>query len=145
MKFSDFDEKRWQEVGSYYDTCLLPVTGLSGGEPPWMATAALEQLRDLLDAVEIPFKGRIVTYPALHYLPTDAAPEHLEAVASRLKRAGFRYVIAALREPLSNWQAGGDSSVDEALCLRELEDIPPDKRKSELQARITAVWNKRDS
>ena len=145
MKFSDFDEPRWQEVGSYYDTCLLPVTGLSGEEPPWMATAALEQLRDLLDAVELPFKGRVVTYPALHYVPQNGALQHLEAVAGSLKRAGFRYVVAALRQPFSEAEAGVIESVDEAIYLTELERVAPDQRKAELQAKITAMWGRQHS
>ena len=67
MKFSDIEEQNWEQLAPYLDTCLLPLTGLDGTEKPWQATNALEKLRDFLDLIEIPFRGRIVTYPAAHY------------------------------------------------------------------------------
>lgn len=68
MKFSDIEEQTWDELRPYLDTAVLPVTGLNGGETPWEATRELEYLRDALDLIEIPFKGRIVTYPATIFL-----------------------------------------------------------------------------
>lgn len=94
MKFSDIAEGRWGELKPYLDTALLPLTGLSGGEAPWEATRALEQLRDALDLIEIPFKGRIVTYPAVHYTAEpDETKRQLDAVCRRLKETGFRYIV----------------------------------------------------
>jgi Protein of unknown function (DUF2487). len=91
MKFSEFNGERWAELQLYFDTAILPVTGLSGGESPDEASAALERLRDLLDLVEIPFKGRTVTYPALHYAPEGV--QTIGRIAEGLKSAGFRRVI----------------------------------------------------
>ncbi|TBL79723.1 DUF2487 family protein [Paenibacillus thalictri] len=96
MKFSDIESAGWADLKPYLDTCLLPVTGINGQAAPYEVTAQLELLRDLMDCVEIPFKGRVVTYPAYHYIiePFDAAP--LEKLCGELKeKAGFRYVIVA--------------------------------------------------
>lgn len=93
MKFSEFSESRWLELKPYMDTCLLPITGLTGTELPHEATAELEKLRDLMDRIEIPFKGRIVTYPASHYADTDNADLAAERLCRSLKQAGFRFVI----------------------------------------------------
>ena len=59
--------RRLAGAATYLDTCLLPVTGLTGKESPVEAGDRLEQLRDLLDLLEIPYHGRTVTYPAWHY------------------------------------------------------------------------------
>jgi hypothetical protein len=91
MKFSEFSGERWAELQLYFDTGILPVTGLTGSESPDEAEAALTRLRDLLDLVEMPFKGRTVTYPALHYAAEGA--QTIERVASGLKAGGFRHVI----------------------------------------------------
>lgn len=93
MKFSEFDQENWEELKPYFDTCLLPLTGLSGKEPPGEATHELEKLRDVLDKVEIPFKGRIVTYPAFHYISPQRSNEAVNAVCRELKQSAFRYVI----------------------------------------------------
>ncbi|MFF2887573.1 DUF2487 family protein [Paenibacillus sp. NPDC057967] len=94
MKFSDITEEQWDELKPYLDTCLLPVTGLGGGESPYETTVRLERLRDMMDLVEIPFKGRVVTYPACHYISeSEAFHSMLGEWCSRLKQAGFKYVI----------------------------------------------------
>ena len=67
MKFSEVEEATWSELSPYFDTCLIPYTGLSGKVCPIEATEALARLRDFMDLVEIPFKGRIITYPAVQY------------------------------------------------------------------------------
>ncbi|GFN30668.1 DUF2487 family protein [Paenibacillus xylaniclasticus] len=92
MKFSEIESNQWDELKPYLDTCLLPVTGLTGLEQPDEATQALEQLRDVMDAIEIPFKGRVVTYPACHYIG-ESGDELVESVCQSLKQAGFRFVI----------------------------------------------------
>lgn len=100
MKFSDIDRKEWFKLQPYLDTCLLPVTGLDGSEEPWEATQELEFLRSLLEFVEVPYKGRTVTYPALHYVDYDAPrAEAIDRVCARLKQAGFRYVIVMTGRP----------------------------------------------
>lgn len=96
MKFSEIREEDWPSLKPYLDTCLLPVAGLAGTEEPWQAARRLERLRDLLDLVEIPYRGRVVTYPAVQYLPSVPLAEELGGLCRRLKSAGFRFCIVAL-------------------------------------------------
>lgn len=96
LKFSDIEEKTWDELRPYLDTAVLPVTGLSGGETPWKTAMELEYLRDALDLIEIPFKGRIVTYPAMHFISGARQGSYsllLDEVCEGLKKAGFRFVV----------------------------------------------------
>lgn len=92
MKFSDIDASTWNELQPYVDTCILPITGLTGEELPWEATRALESLRDALDCLEIPYKGRVLTYPAFHFLDGSEVEEQLARIYLRLKQ-NFRYVV----------------------------------------------------
>jgi hypothetical protein len=92
MKFSDFEVEQWEENRKFYDTCLLPFTGLSGSESPPETVQALERLRDFIDLVEIPFKGRIVTYPAIQY-GGDGYVEQINEVCRKVKSSGFQYAI----------------------------------------------------
>jgi 23S rRNA (pseudouridine1915-N3)-methyltransferase len=101
MKFSEFTADQWAELQPYLDTALLPVTGLTGAEMPHEAAEALERLRDVLDLIEGPFKGRVVTYPALQYGDWNGdAKRTAAAVCGGLKRAGFKYVIVAAAFPI---------------------------------------------
>ncbi|WP_028610553.1 DUF2487 family protein [Paenibacillus harenae] len=94
MKFSEITADQWDELSPYLDTCLLPVTGMAGGEKPYEATEWLERLRDMMDLIEIPFKGRVVTYPAWHYITGSGnLPEMVNEWCESAKRAGFRYAI----------------------------------------------------
>ncbi|SFS81041.1 DUF2487 family protein [Paenibacillus sp. BC26] len=94
MKFSELSAEQWAELQPYLDTAVLPVTGLTGGEMPHEATAALERLRDVLDLIENPFKGRIVTYPACQYGEwTPAFITQLKGVCDNLRGIGFKHVI----------------------------------------------------
>jgi 23S rRNA (pseudouridine1915-N3)-methyltransferase len=93
MKFSEFDGAKWGELQPYLDTCVLPVTGLDGGESPAEATERLERLRDLLELIEHPFTGRIVTYPAFHYASGSAAAAMVEQTVANMRQAGFRYAV----------------------------------------------------
>jgi 23S rRNA (pseudouridine1915-N3)-methyltransferase len=94
MKFSDIEREGWPELQPYIDTVLLPLSGLSGRESPWETTAALEQLRDALDPIEAAYKGRVVTYPAVHYAEDDEALAALaDKLCSRLSESGFTYCV----------------------------------------------------
>ncbi|QYR19886.1 YpiF family protein [Paenibacillus sp. sptzw28] len=97
MKFSELTPEQWAELQPYLDTAVLPVTGMSGSEMPYEATEALERLRDVLDLIEVPFKGRVVTYPACHYGEwSEETVEQVAKLCTNLKlRAGFRYVVIA--------------------------------------------------
>ncbi|PQP87902.1 MULTISPECIES: DUF2487 family protein [Paenibacillus] len=92
MKFSEVEEATWSELSPYFDTCLIPYTGLSGKESPVEATEALARLRDFMDLVEIPFKGRIITYPAVQYGQGEDL-SLLQEVCRNVREAGFAYVI----------------------------------------------------
>ncbi|WP_068617156.1 DUF2487 family protein [Paenibacillus tuaregi] len=92
MKFSEIHPEQWEELKPYLDTCLIPVTGLSGKEQPYETVYALERLRDVMDWVEIPFKGRVVTYPAFQYGRQEIV-QQINEVCANVKSAGFKYVI----------------------------------------------------
>ncbi|WFR60464.1 DUF2487 family protein [Paenibacillus amylolyticus] len=92
MKFSEMTQDSWAELQLYLDTCLIPYTALSGEQSPVEVTEALERLRDFLDLVEIPFKGRIVTYPAFHYANPELSMT-LNSLSAQLKSSGFKYVV----------------------------------------------------
>ncbi|MGO4544943.1 DUF2487 family protein [Paenibacillus sp. 2TAB23] len=96
MKFSEIEKDQWEELSPFLDTCLLPITGMTLAVKPFEATGWLERLRDVMDVIEIPFKGRVVTYPAWHYYSdrTKLAAD-LESWCSSVKKLGFRYVIVA--------------------------------------------------
>lgn len=94
MKFSDIERSEWPSLQPYLDTAVLPLSGLAGTEGPCDATAALERLRDALDPIETALRGRIVIFPALHYM---AEEDELAAFADRLcgrfREAGFRFCV----------------------------------------------------
>lgn len=95
MKFSEIKKEEWPALKPYLDTCLLPVTGLSAGVSPVEAVDELERLRDVLDLLERPYRGRTVTYPAWHFVIDNAKTrEQLRELVQELKSAsGFRFVI----------------------------------------------------
>lgn len=92
LKFSEVTQDSWAELQLYLDTCLIPYTALSGEQSPVEAIEALERLRDFLDLVEIPFKGRIMTYPAFHYANSELSMT-LNSLSAQLKSSGFKYVV----------------------------------------------------
>ncbi len=135
MKFSEWNEADWLSLQLYFDTCILPITALSGLEAPWQMKHALERLRDALDTVEVPFKGRTVTMPAVQYRIAD---EHLfvqqiAGIASNCKASGFKYVIAI-------------SAANELLNLSipnvDLLLVNPDKSTS--LKLVGELWQKQD-
>ncbi|QJC51886.1 DUF2487 family protein [Paenibacillus albicereus] len=133
MKFSEIEESRWPELQPFVDTCLLPVTGLSGAENPWQAAAALERLRDVMDAIEIPFRGRIVAYPAVQYGSEETAAA-LGPLVHNLKKAGFRYVVAAS----AALRLDGLTEAD--LTIGPGEDgVLPDAER--IRGEIRRLWN----
>ena len=136
MKFSEIEQEQWEELKPYLDTCLLPVTGMDGKEQPYEATQKLERLRDLMDLVEIPFKGRVVTYPACHYVSAD---EPYSAALSNwcrnLREAGFKYIILASAELNVQLQNAGADLVLQA----DAEGAFPSQ--SEVSEQIRAMWS----
>jgi len=135
MKFSDITEEQWDELKPYLDTCLLPVTGLGGGETPYEATERLEDLRDFMDMVEIPFKGRVVTYPACHYIAEGKAfSVMLGDWCGRLKQTGFKYVIV-----MTAFSAPGLAIKDANLILQPGTggELPS---PNEVSSQIRELW-----
>lgn len=130
MKFSDIERARWEDIKSYMDTCLLPMTGLTGEEEPWKATEALENLRDAMDAIEKRYVGRIVTYPALHYTVGHDLMEQVSRVCERLRRTGFRYVILITVDPILSSLSFG--SADLFLTIQHVKNASSVEMVSQL-------------
>ncbi|UUZ94444.1 YpiF family protein [Paenibacillus sp. P25] len=127
----------------YLDTCLLPVTGLRGTEQPWEATEALEELRDALDLLEMPFKGRVVTYPALHFIPDDAAGTNalLRQVCSGIRQAGFRFVVLVTAKSESELPITAENA--DLLLRFTPEDLRngPEESKRSASEWMTKLWS----
>jgi 23S rRNA (pseudouridine1915-N3)-methyltransferase len=136
MKFSEIEKERWDELSPYLDTCLLPVTGLTGGESPHEATEKLEQLRDVLDLVEIPFKGRVVTYPACHYLSeAERAGTFLAGFVDKLRDAGFVYIIIATANPALDMTLSG------ADLILQKDDNGEGLQPAFVSSQIRELWS----
>lgn len=135
MKFSDITNEQWDELKPYLDTCMLPITGMNGKESPYEATERLERLRDLMDLVEIPFKGRVVTYPACHYVADDELfSQALAKWCENLRAAGFSYIILVSGDQTVRLQNAGADLVLQAGPAGEFPS------KSEVSDRIRALW-----
>jgi len=103
MKFSEIGADSWPELQPYLDTCLLPLSGLTGEESPIEATDKVARTGQWLAPLEYAFRGRTVTMPAYHY---DAGSyEHSERInqlIARWRKMGFRYVVIISGQP-SEW------------------------------------------
>ncbi|GIQ67574.1 DUF2487 family protein [Xylanibacillus composti] len=141
MKFSDLDEQQWNELKPYLDTCVIPVTGLSGAEAPWQAVEGLERLRDWLDLVEQPFKGRIVTYPAMHYRMSDweQTAAAVDELSRQLKQEQFRYVMVMSAMPWPKHIRCG--AVD--LHIDANVDESGNDLSGTVQEKVREMWNKK--
>ena len=94
MKFSEISSELWETNQTFWDTCLLPVTLLTGKETPVETTLALEKLRDVMEPIEITFRGRLVTYPAFHYFGNDSFFQtSLDKLCTELKVNSFKFVV----------------------------------------------------
>ena len=127
MKFNDIAAQEWTELKPYLDTCLLPFTGLTGFEDPMQVTTALEQLRDVLEVIEIPYKGRVVTYPALHYIAGTGSREQLDAISLQLKKSGFRYIIVLT---IHTEASLGNQMQTDLLIVVDIEQWTSNRRQS---------------
>ncbi|MFC5650791.1 DUF2487 family protein [Paenibacillus solisilvae] len=134
MKFSDLSKEQWAELQPYLDTAILPLTGLTGSEMPHEATEALEKLRDVLDLIEGPFKGRVVIYPSCHF---DQGPggNLAEELCRNLRKVGFRYIIAAAAYPLD----GADtlSCADLVIAVEADGSLPS---KDSVSEAVRILW-----
>jgi 23S rRNA (pseudouridine1915-N3)-methyltransferase len=132
MKFSEIRKDQWADLSPFLDTCLLPLTGLTGEEPPWQAAETLGKLQDVMDMLEIPYKGRIVTYPALHYFsPPGHYTDYVNHICRKLKEGGFARVFLA--------------TADSGIAILPFEDadlLVTDEMRDELPAKVRGVWHK---
>ena len=132
MNFSELEKDDWLGLRPYLDTCLIPFTGLNGHEEPWEVTQQLEQLQELIDLVERPFKGRIVQYPAVQYAPGDAEAtvKLLSRIIDRVKATNFRYVVLLSIEPLD----------DQAVPTRVDLVVNRESKKENVEDKILELW-----
>lgn len=134
MKFSEIKKEEWIELKPYLDTCLIPYAGLKGDEEPWAVTERLEQLRDVMDLVERPFAGRVVTYPAVQYCFRDDefALQLLASIAENLKSGVFKFVVVAAPAPID----GAESAPQIDLVIH------PGMESADVQDKILELWGK---
>lgn len=141
MKFSDIREEEWEQLRPYLDTCVLPLTALSGREQPSEVVKKLEHLRDALDFVEIPFKGRIVTYPALHYsnvLQGQALTDMVDEVGRKLKDSGFAFVVVVVTESYPDLKAC--TSIDLVIEPFENPELSSREIQKVVQKKMQQLW-----
>ncbi|MFC0214835.1 DUF2487 family protein [Paenibacillus chartarius] len=140
MKFSEISRESWTDLQPYLDTCLLPITGLTGGEPPWEAGDRLEDLRDALDLIEVPFHGRVVTYPAVQYVPGQAySAAMLTDICAAIRATGFRYIVAVTAEARMSGLLPAEADLQIYAGPEQLQ-ASYDEVKRQVTARIQSMW-----
>jgi 23S rRNA (pseudouridine1915-N3)-methyltransferase len=145
MKFSDVNEKTWDGLRPFVDTCILPVTGLTGKELPWEATCALEDLRDALDLFEIPYKGRVLTYPALHYVTAASGTDAINLLCTLLKDNGFAFVIlVSAKVELDELLASSNADLAFILTPQLLTESLPEHKK-QIANQLMQLWTNSNS
>ncbi|MNZ66967.1 hypothetical protein D3C78_852020 [compost metagenome] len=140
MKFSEVDKQSWEELRVYLDTCLIPVTGLTGTESPFEVVEALERLRDMMDLVEIPFKGRIVTYPSFQY-GNEEIMQYINEVCHNVKQSGFAYAIVISADvDLSDTQL---RNADLILTPSALSGFSEGENQQAVHEKIQKMWQQK--
>lgn len=137
MKFSEIESSTWEELRPYLDTCLIPVTGLTGNEQPFEVTLKLEQLRDVMDWVEQPFKGRMVTYPSFQY-GREEISQDVNEICHRVKQSSFSYavVISAEVELTEEMLPHADL----ILTPGQIQTVNPEDPAAFARAQIQRMW-----
>lgn len=136
MKFSEIDKESWNDLRPYLDTCLIPVTGLTGREQPYEVVACLERLRDMMDLVEIPYKGRVVTYPSIQYRTNDTA--FINEICHNVKLSGFSYVIVVSADVVIDPEEVVEADV--ILTRQALEDVSDVELQKQVHEKIQMLW-----
>lgn len=106
-------------------------------ETPWEATAALERLRDFMDLAEIPFKGRLVTYPAVQYGNTEDI-KLLNEVCHNVKSSGFKFVVIMTADVELSKEDVPDSTL--VLSRRRLEGSEGIPLSAIVAGQISEMW-----
>lgn len=145
MKFNDIDEHSWGEIRPFVDTCLLPLTGLTGQEAPWQVTRKLEKLRDLMDHVETPFRGRVITYPSVQYLEEEETQAAMvNKLCRRLKDSGgYRFVITITANSKIAEMVFTES--DMHITLDPDEEWTSQQLRDRIAERVGELWSKVES
>ncbi|OKP93607.1 DUF2487 family protein [Paenibacillus sp. P46E] len=139
MKFSDFTVDSWSENRRFFDTCLIPFTGLRGTESPPEVAEALERLRNFLDLAEKPFQGRVVTYPALQYTGAESLA-YINEICRKVKSSGFQHAIVLSADiPLT---AAEIYESDLVLSLPDIRASQSEASGSYVRDEIAAMWLK---
>ncbi|WP_379162400.1 DUF2487 family protein [Paenibacillus sp. sgz5001063] len=139
MKFSDFTADSWLDNRRFFDTCIIPFTGLKGTESPHEVVEALERLRDFLDLAEKPYQGRVVTYPAIQYNGAESFAL-INEICRKVKSSGFQYVIV-----LSADISLAEPDIDESDLVLSLPVIQRSQSKttgSYIRDEISGLWHK---
>ncbi|WP_340024422.1 DUF2487 family protein [Paenibacillus sp. FSL K6-1096] len=137
MKFSDFDRESWETNGHYYDTCVIPYSGLRGTETPPETVYILERQRDFLDLVEKPFQGRVVTYPAIQYAGTGSIAL-MNEICRKVKSIGFQYaIVLSANEALPE---GEIHESDLVLCMPVIAADSQVLVSAYVRGEIQALW-----
>lgn len=137
MKFSEIEASAWEELRPYLDTCLIPVTGLTGSEQPYEVTEQLERLRDLMDCLEIPFKGRVVTYPSVQYGRAEIAA-FINEICRNTKLSGFKYVIVVSADV--EWEAGQLEDADVIVTAQAFPDYKEPTGAEQIRQAVQLLW-----
>ncbi|GAA0135527.1 hypothetical protein YSY43_23670 [Paenibacillus sp. YSY-4.3] len=137
MKFSEIEAASWEELRPYLDTCLIPVTGLTGSEQPHEVTEALERLRDVMDWIEIPFKGRVVTYPSFQYGRQNILSQ-VNEICHNVKLSGFTYIIVVSADV----QLSADyiPNADVIVAASEFEGLEGTEASAAIGRKIQQMW-----
>ncbi|MFB9275252.1 DUF2487 family protein [Cohnella cellulosilytica] len=137
MKFSEIDPQSWPELQPYLDTCLLPLSGLTGEESPSEATEKVARTGDWLAPLEEAFRGRTVTMPAYHY--GADSPEHIRKVNELIaswRAGGFRYVVLVCGQPLEL------PGIDADLYVRPAA-APDEPDEQAIVQAVAGLWRSR--
>lgn len=137
MKFSEIEASAWEGLRPYLDTCLIPVTGLTGLEQPYEVTEKLERLRDVLDWVEIPFKGRVVTYPSFQY-QTEGMTRVINDLCRNVKSSGFAYAIVVSAD--FEWTNEELPDADLIVTLRGFSADSGDAAGGQVKSAVQEMW-----
>jgi hypothetical protein len=137
MKFSEIDAESWPELQPYFDTCLIPLSGLQGGESPWEATEKVARAGQWLSPLEQAFRGRTVTMPAFHYDREGMAhADSINRLIDGWKRLGFRFVIVVSGQPL---RLEGNLRADLIIQPHSEEDEPD---TGQIGKAVAELWRK---
>jgi 23S rRNA (pseudouridine1915-N3)-methyltransferase len=103
-----------------------------------MVTECLEKLRDIMDFVEQPYKGRVVTYPALQYkIEEDQMVAVVDTLCHKLKAGQFKYVIIITADDsIAKLEFQANDLLISPFML--MEDVNASRAKIDLE--IQSLW-----